>query len=227
MTDTARRSFLTGIGAAATAAGLTIVAEAQAPAPRAARFQPSRHADDDWMDKLPGKHRMVIDAASPDGAGSALLFAANLYDANKAAYGLGDHDLAILIVMRHFATPFAYSDAAWKKYGNALSAVLKFTDPKTKGAPTSNLYNVEGYGLSLPNLGNTIPAVLKHGAQIAICDTATHGVAGLVAGAAKSDPQTVYNDFKANTIAQSRFVPAGVVAVNRAQERGYTLIYAG
>ena len=37
----------------------------------------------------------------------------------------------------------------------------------------------------------------------------------------------VYNDLKANPVPSSRFVPAGVLAVNRAQEHGYTLIYAG
>lgn len=36
-----------------------------------------------------------------------------------------------------------------------------------------------------------------------------------------------YKDMTSNTIASSRIVPAGVLAVNRAQKRGYTLVYAG
>jgi intracellular sulfur oxidation DsrE/DsrF family protein len=35
---------------------------------------------------------------------------------------------------------------------------------------------------------------------------------------------TIYNELVANLISNSRMVPAGIVTVNRAQERGYSLI---
>ena len=63
-----------------------------------------------------------------NGAGEAILFANNLYEANKSAYSLGDSDLAIVICMRHFATPFAFTDAVWAKYGKGISEMLKFTE---------------------------------------------------------------------------------------------------
>lgn len=223
-----RRSFLANLGTAAVAVGVgSAAAEAQTTAGRpASPFKASRHTTDDWMDTLPGKHRMVIDAVTPNGAGEAILFANNLYETNKSAYGLGDQDLAIIVVMRHFATPFAFTDSIWAKYGKPMGEFLKFNDPKTSQPPSANLYNVTGYGMQLPNLGSTIDAVLKHGAQFAICDVATHAITGMVAGQG-GNADTVYNEFKSNTIPQSRFVAAGVIAVNRAQERGYTLIYAG
>ncbi len=221
-----RRSFLTGLGAAAVAAAGVGAAESQsASRPAAEAFTPQRHTNDDWMDTLPGKHRMVIDAVTPHGAGEAILYATNLYEANKP-YGLTSKDLAIIVVMRHYATPFAFNDEMWAKYGKPLGESLKFVDPKTNQAPTVNLYNASGYGMALPNLGSTIDAALKNGTHLAICEVAMHFVSGVAAGPG-GDANAVYNTFKANALPQSHFVSAGVVAVNRAQERGYTLIYAG
>jgi intracellular sulfur oxidation DsrE/DsrF family protein len=34
---------------------------------------------------------------------------------------------------------------------------------------------------------------------------------------------TIYNEMVANLVPNARIVPAGIVAVNRAQERGYSL----
>ena len=226
MTDrlSPRRSFLTGLGVSALGIGaMSAVAEAQAPA--AGRFQPARHAADDWMDQIPGKHRVVIDSVSPDGAGSALLFANNLYE-NQKGYSLTDGDLAIIIVMRHFATPFAFTDAIWAKYGKPMGEMLKFNDPNTKQPPATNVYNGAGYGMALTNFGTTIDTLVKHGTRFAICDAATHFVATQLAGQS-GNADAIYKEFAAGTIPNSRFVPAGVVGVTRAQERGYALIYAG
>jgi hypothetical protein len=220
-----RRSLMLGVGSAVVAAGLGVrAAEAQPPA----TFKPASHPEDGWLDQRPGKHRIFIDSATPNGAGEAILYASNLYNSNKAAYaGGGDPDLAIVVCMRHFATAFAYTDTVWAKYGKPMSAMLNFTDPKTKEAPSTNLYNVPGYGLSLPNLGNTIDAVTKRGVYFAVCDTATHFVAGQLAGMMKISADEIYKDLSTGLIPNSRLVAAGVMAVTRAQEHGYSLLYAG
>ena len=108
------------------------------------------------MNQRPGKHRVFIDSATPNGAGEAILYTNNLFNANKAAYAGGaDADLAIVVCMRHFATPFAFTDAMWAKYGKVIGGMVNFTDPKAKAAPAINLYwNSPEYGLSLPNLTN-------------------------------------------------------------------------
>ena len=170
---------------------------------------------------------MVVDAATPKGAGEAILYANNLFTSNKSAYGLAESELAIVVCLRHFATPFAFTDAMWAKYGKALGPMLEFVDPKTKEAPTANLYNAAGYGMQLTNLGTTIDSVIKKGVRIAICDQATRFTASGLARAMNTTTDAIYNDLKANAVASGRFVPAGVLAINRAQERGYTLIYAG
>lgn len=215
-----RRAILTGAGTAAVAAATSALPAAQAPA---ARFTPVRHAQDAWFDALPGKHRNFIDASTARGAAEALLYANNLFDANKGGYGLTDADVAVVICLRHFATAFAFTDVVWAKYGKPMSAMLEFTDPKSKQAPSTNLLNAAEYGMMLPNLGNTIAAVTKRGVQFAVCDAAMHFVSTQLAGAGGS-ADAVYRDLSTNLIPASHIVPAGVVAVNRAQEHGYTLL---
>ncbi|HEY7171930.1 MAG TPA: hypothetical protein VH417_13865 [Vicinamibacterales bacterium] len=219
-----RRAFLTGLGATvATVGAASAGVAAQAPA---GRYQAARHTQDNWMDTLPGQHRMIIDGVTANGGGEALLFANNLFEANKSGYSIAERDVAIIVCMRHFATPFAFNDAIWAKYGAAMSGPIQFTDPKTKQPPSANLYNVASYGMTLPNLGNTIDSLVKRGAHFAVCDMATHFFATALAGA-NGNADAIYKELTANTVPNSHFVAAGVVAVNRAQERGYTLIYAG
>ena len=221
-----RRSLMLGVGSAVVAAGL---GSRSAEGQTSGAFRPSRHPEDGWLDQRPGTHRVFIDAATANGAGEAILFANNLYTAHKAAYaGGGDGDFAMVVCLRHFATPFAYTDAVWAKYGKALSAMVSFTDPKTKEAPSTNLYNSPAYGLSLPTLGNTIDAVTKRGAYFAVCDTATHFLSAQLAGMMTGgSADAIYKDLSTSLIPNSRLVSAGVMAVTRSQEHGYSLLYAG
>jgi hypothetical protein len=219
-----RRAFLTGLGATvATVGAASAGLKAQA---QGGRFQAARHTQDNWMDTLPGRHRIIIDGVTANGAGEAALFANNLFEANKSGYSIAERDVAIIVCMRHFATPFAFNDMIWAKYGKAMSGPIQFTDPKTKQAPSTNLYNAADYGMALPNLGNTLDSLIRRGAHFAVCDMATHFFATQLAGP-NGNADAIYKELTANTIANSHFVAAGVVAVNRAQERGYTLIYAG
>lgn len=220
-----RRSVMLGVGAAAVAAGIGVrSAGAQAPG----AFQPPRHPEDAWLDQRPGAHRILVDAATAHGAGEAILYASNLFNTQKSAYAGGaDADLAMVVVLRHYAAAFAYTDAIWAKYGAPLSAAVSFTDPKTKLAPATNLYTKTGYGLSLPNLGATIDAVTKRGAYFAVCDTATHFLASQIAAAVSGDAGAIYKELAAGLIPNSRLVPNGVMAVTRSQEHGYSLLYTG
>jgi intracellular sulfur oxidation DsrE/DsrF family protein len=215
-----RRSFVT---AALTAASFTKPGILQAQSPLAARWQPAREEQDDWLERIPGKHRMVLDTTTPEGFGYALLYAGNYYIANADAYGLKDNDLAVVIVARHHATPFALNDAMWKKYGKPLSRLAHFKDPRTKTAPTSNLYNLP-LDIKLPNRGGTIDALVKRGVQFAVCQMATQQLADSFAEVAGGTGEGVFKELSANLVGNSRLVPAGIVAANRAQERGYSLV---
>jgi hypothetical protein len=220
----ARRSVMSGLGVAAVGVALGSRPSSAQTTAGGGRFQPARHQQDAWLDAIAGKHRTFIDASTPRGAGEAILYANNLYEANKAGYSLGEPDVVVVACLRHFATPFAYNDAIWKKYGKTLSMMIEFTDPKTKQAPATNLLNSGAYGMALPNLGSTIDSVVKRGTRFAVCDMATHFFAGQIAMATKGTADAVYKELVANLIPNGHMVAAGVVAVNRAQEYGFTLL---
>ena len=223
-----RRSFLAQVGATgAAAAAAGFVTSSPAAAQSAARFTPARHTQDDWMDSLPGKHRLYLDALTGPGAGDALLFASNFLNGNKSGYDLQDADSAVIICMRHFATPYVWSDAIWAKYGEVFTRLTKLNDPKTEKAPTLNLYQKSDYGMQLNNLGSTVDGVIKRGVHFAVCETATRFIAGQVAQATKGERDAVYKELVASTVANAHYVSAGIVATNRAQEKGYALAHCG
>jgi intracellular sulfur oxidation DsrE/DsrF family protein len=217
-----RRSMLSALATSVAAFALgSRSASAQAPA---AGFQAARHPQDAWLDGVPGTHRTIIDASTLNGAGEAMLYANNLYVANKSGYQLEERNVAVVVCLRHFATPFAFNDVIWGKYGKAMSAMLNFTDPKTKAAPSTNVLASPDYGMTLSNFGNTIDSVVKRGTQFAVCDMATHFFAAEMAMQTGGNAEAVYKELVANTIPNSHMVAAGVLAVNRAQEHGYTLL---
>ena len=105
----ARRSFFSRLGfglMGGAAVGAASPAQAQSPG----RFDPVRHAQDDWLDQIPGRHRYLVDAPNPDGFSSAIQFTTTYFNINVNDYGLKDGDLAVVLVARHLSTLFAYGD---------------------------------------------------------------------------------------------------------------------
>lgn len=226
-----RRSFLSKLGISLTwitgAAGANASA-AQLQSRSTAAWTAERHAQDDWFDQVPGKHRFLLDTTTAEGFGNALAFLNNYYSASESAYSLKAGDLAIVLVARHLSTSFAYGDAMWSKYGAPLSQRSRFVDPKTKQPPTRNLFNATDYGEQLTNRGWTLDSLLKRGLRLAVCQMSTRGYAGAVATATSAKPEAIYDELVANLVSvNARMVPAGIVAVNRAQERGYSLATVG
>jgi intracellular sulfur oxidation DsrE/DsrF family protein len=223
-----RRSFFTRLNTGVTSlAAIAVggVAMAQQKSTAAARWEPARHEKDDWFDQLPGKHRLVFDTTAYAGLGEALLFANNFIRVNRADYGLQNNDLAVVIVVRHRSTPFGYNDAMWAKYGAAIAARSQVEDPKTKLAPKINIFNSGDYGEALNSRGTTLDSLFKQGVQLAVCSTSTRGYAASIAQAVGGNADAIYNELIANLVSSNaRMVPAGIVAVNRAQERGYSLV---
>jgi hypothetical protein len=151
MPQTARRSFLSrfGMGAALVAGVGAGLAAARPAVAQTNAFKPRRHKEDAWMDTPNVAHRVVIDSAFPPAGGAALLYANNNFLANKTGYGLDAQDIAIIVVLRHLSTPFAFTDVIWAKYGGALSEIIDFKNPATKAAPATNLYNSGRRGMAL------------------------------------------------------------------------------
>jgi len=212
-----RRAFLSGLGIGATAAGVTVLADRPSAAQSAesSAWHPRRHDEDDWLDRNTVAHRLVLDTTSPQGFDNALRFASNYFTANKTGYGLNNDDLAVVIVARHNSTAFAYADTMWNKYGTPLASRDGFTDPATKQPPTVNVYRARTEEL------------LRQGVHLAVCQMATRNLAGIVAKTAGADTEAIYKELVGNLLNNAHMVPAGIVAVNRAQERGYSLVHGG
>jgi len=214
----ARRAFFAKLGVGVAAFGAAAGASAPGGAQTAGAFRPASHTPDDWLDQLPGRHRLVLDATTPGAADTARLYADNFFVANKSGYGLEPRDLAVVIVLRHHATAFAYNDAMWAKYGAAMSQELTFTDPKTKQAPTTNVYNSSGV---------TLASLIERGVHLAVCGLATRYFAGVLARGGRGSTDDIFKELSANLLGNAHLVSAGIVVVNRAQERGYTFAYVG
>jgi hypothetical protein len=227
---TARRSFLSRLGAGLAAVGATsgagtIALKAQGASDQ--RWQPARHTEDDWYDKIPGKHRMILDAVSGQGVGDALHFASNIFTTSKSGYALDAGDLAVVICLRHGATAFAFNDAMWAKYSEPMSSHAKFTDPKSHGPAVVNAYNSTAYRGLLANGATTIDALIKQSAHFAVCAQSTRGYAGDFARRTDGNADAIYKELTANLIGNSHMVPSGIVAVGHAQEHGYAYVYSG
>lgn len=204
-----RRSFLSGFPA---------VALFQTPIAAVRAWQAARHAQDDWFDDNAAKHRVIFDTWSPERFPDALLFAGNYIETNTADYDLPNGDLAVVICLHHRATPFAFNDAMWAKHGKAFSERMEWTDPKTHEAPTVNLHS------------KRLAALISQGVKLAVCSRSTRAYAGAAArraGGPGAKAEDIVAELKSSTVGASHFVPAGIVSVSRAQERGYASISIG
>jgi hypothetical protein len=222
-THPARRAFLSRLGAGAVGAGVatgvvagagTGAANAQEQPARSGRWQPARHEQDDWLDQLPGVHRFVIDTTSPAGFDNALIYVNNYFAASRSGYALNDADLAVVIVARHDSTPFAYNDSMWAKYGKSFTERGGFVDPSTKQPPTVNIHR------------SGLDGLLHRGMHLAVCQMATRRLAATIEKAGGPPVDKAYAELIANLMPNSHMVPAGIVALNRAQERGYAFAHA-
>ncbi len=202
-----RRAFLSRFPA------LALVQAPSAPAPRA--WMPVRHSADDWLDDNAAKHRNLLDTFSAEHFADALLFSGNLFETNQAAYDIAFKDMSVLLVVRHNTTPFGYNDAMWARYGKHFSQRMGWVDPKTHEAPTANVYT------------QRFAALAKNGLQLAVCQRTTRAYVSVIARETGASADDVYKELTSNLVIPGRIVPAGVITVTRAQERGYTLVTVG
>jgi len=215
-----RRAWMSGVGVAAAgmAVGVTPLEAARGQAEQASTtFQPARHELDAWFDTLPGKHRLILDATTTDGALMGAAYANNFYNANRTGYELENADLAVVLCLRHYATSFAFNNDMWAKYGAQLAEGADYKDPAGK-TPTANPRNTGGR----PQLDG----LAGRGAHFAVCGLATRRLASMIAGRGQNSDEA-FAELSANTIPNAHIMAAGVVAIARAQEYGYSLIYAG
>ena len=215
-----RRALVTGMSAAVAGLAIAAASTASAQTDNSGAFTPARHDLDAWMGELGGNHRVFIDTASAQGGADALRYGSNILNAHQNAYAGSDADYAMVICYRHLSTPFGFNDAMWAKYGEQFKDIMSFTDPATGAAPVVNLMNQGNGPTTISTMGN-------RGVKFAICSSATRFVAGRLAAVHGGTAEDMITELMANAVPNSRFVPAGVMAMTRAQEYRYSLLYAG
>ena len=215
-----RRGFLGRLAAGAA----TLVAVTVPVATQAERLWRAPSEDPDhWLDALTGKHRQIYDVISIEEAGTGAAFARNFLNANNEGYGLADRDVNAVVSFRHKAFIMGLNDAMWDKYH--LSELLGYTDPHTNAPATKN--PSAGSADDTRTGSASLAALHSRGAVFTVCGMAMAAYAGQAAHRANADASAVLTDFRANLVPGGVEVVAGVIAVNRAQERGFSYVYVG
>lgn len=211
MTDSIhpRRRFV-GRAAAAIAALTGFTGIARADSFSGTLADDSRH--DAWMKSLKGKHRQLFHAL--DLNDRAMLMASNYLDAYERDFGEKPGDVNAIIGVHGGALNIGFADAAWTKYSIGKSASL--TDPATKEPAVRNIFATGG-SLSVDTLQ-------KRGILFLMCNTALRLRSQAIAKERGETYETVYKDLSDSRLPGVLLVPALVVAINRAQEKGITYV---
>ncbi len=216
LTPTPRRGFLAS-SAAAVALLLTGTARGADGAPEKPK------AGEEWLSRITGKHKQFFDATSTN-EGFPFGFAMTFLNTNKAAYSLGDRDLTAIVGLRHFAIPMALSDDIWKKY--KLGEMFNIKDKATTQIAERNVFShVKEGDLMTPDMA--VDKMMARGVIVTVCNVALTVLSGMRAPVAGVTPAAAYEEWKAALAPGVFIVPSGVLAVNRAQERGCTYCFAG
>ncbi|MEO6405435.1 MAG: twin-arginine translocation signal domain-containing protein [Ferruginibacter sp.] len=217
-----RRKFLQTIGAGTAALGIaTVMAPIQkihaSPVYESDNNDPS---PDDWFNQLKGKHRMVFDVTEPH---EIFPFAwPKVFSLTNVATGTPEKDVNSVVVLRHNAIPYAFSNDLWAKYN--FGEMFKINDPKTQKPSVRNPFWKPSPGdFSVPGLGPVaigINELQDSGVLFCVCNMAMTVFSAVVADKMKLKADDVKKEWTSNLLPNIPAMPSGVWAVGRAQEHG-------
>jgi intracellular sulfur oxidation DsrE/DsrF family protein len=214
---TSRRTFI--------AAGAAVAAAAPALAAEAAEVDPERTAAPFDLPALmarlnePARHKQLFAVAHVND-GAVISYMRNSLDAYERGFGEGPGSLRVAAVFYGRGVALALDDAAWRKY--KLSALLRHSGESImrEGQDVNPYYRSAGGA-------NSLEALARGGALYMACNNALKGLAvlaGSADGAAPADD--IHADLRAHLIPGAILVPAGVAAINAAQEARFTFFEA-
>jgi intracellular sulfur oxidation DsrE/DsrF family protein len=219
MSQNPRRRFVAQLGAAAAAlTGGSVLVRAQAPSHQHPPQSPRQHRHDSphdaWMRQLTGHHRQFFHALAPtDTAG---LMAKNFLDAYTGPYGMRAEHVNAVIGVHGPGLGIVFSDAIWQKF--ELGRRWNVNDPATGQHSVRNFLATQN--------ATSVAELQKRGVVFLVCDTALQLAGALWAPSVTQTPEATHAEFLANLLAGVIPVPAMVVAINRAQEAGFTYVRA-
>lgn len=216
-----RRSFLGSLAATAAAgvAGLSLPEQLMAQQMTKASSDP---AFDKWIAKIRGKHKQVFDAPSING-GLPLAWARVFVMTNEMV-GTPAKDVSAVLILRHDAIPIGMHNEVWQKY--KFGEAFKPVHAMTKQLITNNIFWKPKEG-DLPLPGMALNELLDAGVMVGLCDMALTVISGAFAKNMNMDAAAVKKEWVDSVFPGIQIVPSGVLAINRAQEKGCTYCYAG
>jgi hypothetical protein len=221
-----RREFLgtLAFGGVALAVGActTAASTSQAPLPAAPPAAKEGPWDSSWLDQLTAKHKQIFDvSAYADGGG--LFYAKNYFNAHRDAFGTTYPDVQAVLGIHGDAYPIVFTDAIWARYD--FGRRVKAKDPRT-GKPA--LRNV----LWQPREGEemyeySVNALQPRGAKFILCNNVLRFITRTLARETRATYEATRTELIAGLLPNVTVVPAMVVALGLAQERGCSYVYAG
>ncbi|WP_373069046.1 hypothetical protein [Gemmatimonas sp.] len=200
---TGRRSFLSRLVTVGAALGFG------APRTISASRRPSAASDDPWVSRLNGKNRVVFHShLASDGI--ALRWAQTYLDTQKSAYGLTDAESSVLVGLNGRAIGLLFNDAIWRKY--PIGETLQM--PGVSNANGALVAQLISRGVIILACNNSIRAAGQR-----FLPEAQRGDAALRTAFA--------DDARANLLPGIEVVPAMIVTLQQAQDRGCRYIYGG
>jgi intracellular sulfur oxidation DsrE/DsrF family protein len=211
--STPRRGFLAGLGALA---ALTVN-----PGSAGALVADSEH--DRWLGPLKGKYRQLFDF-NAHGDGLPMIHMHNFIETLKSAYGAKPADINVVGTFYGGTTVLAWNDAMWAKY--KIGTALNLTDPETKSPVARNWFfqpkKTDPVFLNGMLADASIQNLTARGATFLMCNNAFRFWTMRLAGLGLGRAEDIAADIKANLLPGVVIVPAMVIAIGAAQQRGLT-----
>lgn len=202
-THSARRAFLgrlVGLGASIGLIPTNVVAAASRP----------HTMEDPWMKRVNGAHRVVFHSHMPT-EGLALRWAQTFLDTQKTAYGIREGDCTVIVGLNGRSIGWFFNDALWTKYP-AIGEVM-------------------GTSSATSPYRDTIATLAARGVILLACNNSIRASGSRFLPADQRSDRERVNAFgdevRANLLPGVEVVPAMVVTLQQAQERGCRYVYAG
>ncbi len=239
--DVSRRTFVAGTLVAAGCATSSAAGVAAAPPSTSAAPAPGA-LPEDFYDPVPFgfdakafgavldqpfPHRQVVAATTYVEGTAALAFMENTIKAyiDPMYFHAGPKSVHAAAVFYHGASVLlALDDAMWAKYPLAESTAMPGAPAKSDAVPARS----NGHAAKMKQLLET------YGASYFVCNNALSGLAGEIAAkvapagstATRAQVVAIHDEFVAHFLPGVLLVPAGVAAINAAQEARFTFLRA-
>jgi hypothetical protein len=229
--DVSRRAFVVAAATTAALAAPLAASAAEGPAPAPVKgyddvvpFAFDRAGFSAVLNR-PFEHRQVIPLKSYADARDGLRLMHNSIDAyaDPMYFAGGPNALHVAAVFYHGSSPLlALDDAMYAKYPIAAT-IVKFATGKP---------GIEADAKANPGKPLYEELVTKFGATFLVCNNALSGLSAAIASAiapagtapARESVVALHNEFASHFLPGTLLVPAGVAAINAAQEARFTLL---